>query len=237
MIAFYYILRFHSKRVLYLLLLAGFLFPLFTLFINAFTLKPEPLLILDASITLFGVLTFLFSFYLGTSVFPEEIETRSIYPFLTRISRIRYLAETLLACNFLMLIFLLLLYGELSIVLFEVSGFFSTALVQGFLVHLSQGFIWINLAILLSMFATPALNFCLCFVFIILGNTPPAILHGGLLRILRGVFPLLTLFDLKINLLENRWAPATLFAALIYNVVYGSILAILSGISFKRKNL
>lgn len=244
-IAAYHGLRLHSKKVIYLLVLAGLLFLAAALFLTDFDLGPQEILVIDAGLSLIGFFAFLFSCYLGITVFYEELERKHLYSFLVRVNRFQYLLGMVLALVLSLLIALAFLYLELSFILFHLSGKWPGFLMQSFLAQFFEGIIWINLTLFFSLLATSNLNFSLCLGAFILSRIPfqafaniPFPPIRWLAFVLKGALPQLALLNTKdsaLQMMSISWVPFS--GALLYAFLYGTLLFLGTHLVFQRKNL
>lgn len=244
-IAYYHVLRFHYKKVFYLLLLFSIVFSFAILMLTAFDLGLQKIVITDAAISLFGFFNFLFAIYLGMNAFQEEIENKNVYAFLTRASHFEYLSGGVLASIAYLFLSLLFLYTELFLILLHWTGKPPIYLAQNFLSHFSEGVLWLNLAVLFSLAVSQNLNFLLCFLTFIFSRIPLPVLARLPLKplalfcyLFKRALPQLAIFNLKDTALQESWTtPLMLLAIFSYGILYGGFFFSCSWLIFKRKNL
>lgn len=237
------------KKILYILLFISFILVGFSSMMTSFNLGAQASIMKDISlsgISLFGIV---FTLSLFINVIPREIETKTIYPFVTQpITRAIYIIGKFLGLFLLIAVNMIILGLELMVVVKVFEGIWNFAVLQVVFLNILQCGILGALMLMLSLVASYPLALSLTIFLYILGgiSTPylsylkdklPASIMDFIM-VMKLILPKFDVFNIKDAIVHNTNLLSGYFVtSSIYGIVYILAIVMLAIICFEKKDL
>ncbi len=237
------------KKILYILLFLSFALIAFSASFSAFDLGAQVTIMKDISlsgIALFGIVLTLSLFL---NVIPKEIETKTIYPFITQpITRGTYLTGKYIGLMTIISVNIFILGLELMGVMKIYSDNWNVMIINDVILNILQCGIIGGLMLLFSLFTSYPLTLSITvFLYILGGISTPYIqyLQGKLPKILldfvvliKLIIPKFDCFNIKDAVVHMNALPHGYFSwATLYGISYILITVIIATILFEKKDL
>ena len=237
------------KKILYILLFLSFALIAFSASFTSFDLGAQVTIMKDISlsgIALFGIVLTLSLFL---NVIPKEIETKTIYPFITQpITRGTYITGKYIGLMSIIAVNLLILGLELMVVMKIYSDNWNVMIINSIILNILQCGIIGGLMLLFSLFTSYPLTLSITlFLYILGGVSTPYIqyLQGRLPKVLldfvvfiKLIIPKFDCFNIKDAVVHMNALPQGYFAwATIYGLAYVIIKVMIATILFEKKDL
>lgn len=235
-------------RILYAILAFALLFLLSTILFGSISLGEDIKVIRDfglAGIYIFGIIITIF---LGTSLIYKEIERRTLYTVLSKpVSVSDFILGKFLGLYSAIILTIIIMSAVYLVVVAAKGGGFDALGLLAILFELFEIMIFISLAIMFSSFARPFAAMIYSVLILYIGHSLSIIVKyteksGGILNYLAVslyyLMPNLEKFNIRNIVVHNQAVSLSqTLMALIYAILYSSILLILANSALKRQEL
>lgn len=203
----------------------------------------------DLAFSVLGLFTTIVAVLTASRVLPEEIHNRTLYPLLARpVSRFDLLAGKLLGAILVTWIAFGILASLTALALASFSVSFEPIMLQYVIAKLMGLALVCTLSLALSVYMTPSAAATMGFILtfgtsmisrgLVLGFAGASELQQFFFKLVNGLLPQVSLFDLGARAANVGWAPVpwwVMGALAAYLVVYGGALLALSWVRFRRQ--
>ena len=237
------------KKILYILLFISVVLVGFSASMTSFNLGAQVEVMKDISLSGINLFGIVFTLALFLNVIPREIETKTIYPFVTQpITRATYLSGKFLGLFLLIAVNMLILAVELLFVLKAYTGAWNFVIFQVVLLNILQCGILGALMLALSLISSyPLALSATVFLYMLGGISAPYLnylkikLPESLVNIIIGIkliIPKFDVFNLKDAIVHDATLNPFYFpVACLYGIVYILAINTVAIIFFEKKDM
>ena len=237
------------KKILYILLFISIVLVGFSASMTSFNLGAQVSVMKDISLSGIGLFGIVFTLSLFMNVIPKEIETKTIYPFVTQpITRAIYISGKFLGLFLLIAVNMMILGIELMVVLKFFEGTWNFAVLQVVFLNILQCGILGALMLMFSLVASYPLALSATIFLYILGGISapylnylkdklPASIIDFIIAI-KLILPKFDVFNIKDAIVHNTDLLSGYFmTSSLYGLVYLLAIMTLAIIFFEKKDL